>query len=145
MRSSRLIWRDMKPILRCVVLFLPWGLAAQNYDIVFRGGRVMDPESGLDAVPTLAIQANRIAAISTSPLRGKVEIDAAGLVVAPGFIDLHQHSHTPEAYRYKAMDGVTTAFELEVGVSPVSEWYAAHEGKSLINFGASSGAYSGTY
>ena len=37
------------------------------------------------------------------------------------------------------MDGVTTALELEVGVSPVSEWYAAREGKSLIHFGASSG------
>ena len=63
----------------------------------------------------------------------------AGLVIAPGFIDLHQHSQTPEAYGFKAMDGVTTALELEVGVSPVSEWYAAREGKSLINFGASSG------
>jgi len=60
-------------------------------------------------------------------------------VIAPGFIDLHQHSHNAEAYRYKAMDGVTTALELEVGVSPVSEWYASHEGKSLIHFGASAG------
>ena len=62
-----------------------------------------------------------------------------GLVVAPGFIDLHQHSQTPYAYGFKAMDGVTTALELEVGVSPVDRWYAAHEGRSLINFGASSG------
>jgi dihydroorotase len=58
---------------------------------------------------------------------------------APGFIDLHQHSQTPEAYRFKAMDGVTTALEVEVGAWPVSEWYAAPQGKSLIHFGASSG------
>src|SRR5262249_2872710 len=44
-----------------------------------------------------------------------------------------------ENYRYKAMDGVTTALELEVGVSPVSAWYTERVGKSLINFGASAG------
>ena len=99
----------------------------------------MDPESGLDAVRSVGIQGKRIARISARPLRGKVEVDAKGLVVAPGFIDLHSHGQNPENYRYKAMDGVTTALELEVGVSPVAEWYAAREGKALINFGASSG------
>src|SRR5690349_15435869 len=99
----------------------------------------MDPESGIDAVRSLGINANKIASISTGRLRGKIEIDARGFVVAPGFIDLHQHSQTSEAYGFKAMDGVTTALELEVGVSPVSEWYSAREGKSIINFGASSG------
>jgi len=125
--------------MRFLILLRPCLLAAQNFDIVLRGGRVMDPESGLDAVRTVGIRGNKIASISPNQLRGKVEIDCAGLVVAPGFIDLHQHSQTPEAYRYKAMDGVTTALELETGVSPVSQWYAAREGKALINFGASSG------
>ncbi len=99
----------------------------------------MDPESGLDAVRSVGITGNKIAAISAVELRGKVEVDANGLVIAPGFIDLHQHSQTPEAYGFKAMDGVTTALELEVGAWPVSEWYAVREGKSAINFGASSG------
>jgi len=83
----------------------------------------MDPESGLDAVRYIGINGKKITAISTSPLHGKIVIDANGLVVAPGFIDLHSHGQTPEAYRDNAMDGVTTALELEVGVSPVSEWY----------------------
>jgi len=125
--------------MRFLILLLPALLAAQNYDVVLRGGRVMDPESGLDAIRNVGVRGKKIAAISTNPLRGSVQVDAAGLVVAPGFIDLHQHSQTPEAYRYKAMDGVTTALELEAGVSQVSEWYAAREGKALINFGASSG------
>jgi N-acyl-D-aspartate/D-glutamate deacylase len=99
----------------------------------------MDPESDLDAVRSVGITGHKIAIVSTNRLRGKIDIDATGLVVAPGFIDLHQHSQTPEAYGFKAMDGVTTALELEVGVSPVSEWYATREGKSIINFGASSG------
>src|SRR5262249_46249165 len=125
--------------MRFLFLLFPLILAAQNYDVVLRGGRVMDPESGLDAVRNVGIRGSKIAAISAASLKVNIEIDAAGLIVAPGFIDLHQHSQTPEAYRYKAMDGVTTALELEVGVSPVAPWYAAREGKSLINFGASSG------
>src|SRR6185436_9302573 len=118
---------------------LPTLLAAQTYDIVLQRGRVIDPESGLDDVRDVAITGKKIAAISAARLRGKTEIDATGLVISPGFIDLHSHGQTPENYRYKAMDGVTTALELEVGVYPAGEWYAARTGKSLINFGASSG------
>jgi dihydroorotase len=115
-------------------------MSAQGpYDVVLRGGRVLDPESGLDAVRNVAVAGRTIAAVSSSPLRGRVEIDASGLVVSPGFIDLHSHGQTAENYRYKAMDGVTTALELEVGVSPVRQWHASREGRSLINFGASAG------
>jgi N-acyl-D-aspartate/D-glutamate deacylase len=66
-------------------------------------------------------------------------IDARGLVVSPGFIDLHQHGQDEENYRFKAMDGVTTALELEVGTGDVDAWYAQREQKSLINFGVSAG------
>jgi N-acyl-D-aspartate/D-glutamate deacylase len=125
--------------VRFLLWLFPAFLAAQTYDIVLQRGRVMDPESGLDAMRSVGITGNKIAAISAVELRGKVEVDANGLVIAPGFIDLHQHSQTPEAYGFKAMDGVTTALELEVGAWPVSEWYAVREGKSAINFGASSG------
>ena len=125
--------------MRVLLWLLPSLLAAQTYDIVLQRGRVKDPESGLDAVRDVRIYGKKIASISARQLRGKVEIDADGLVVAPGFIDLHQRSQTPEAYCFKAVDGVTTALELEVGASPLSEWYAARQDKSLIHFGASSG------
>src|SRR5689334_13139663 len=95
--------------------------AAQPYDVVLAKGRVLDPASGLDAVRYVGITGSRIAAISESPLQGRTVIDVSGLVVAPGFIDLHSHGQTPENYRFKARDGVTTALELEVGVSPVPE------------------------
>jgi N-acyl-D-aspartate/D-glutamate deacylase len=121
------------------LLCLPVLLSAQPYDLVLRNGRVVDPASGLDAIRHVGIRGRTIAAVSPQPLQGKVEIDATGLVIAPGFIDLHSHGQTPENYRYKAMDGVTTALELEVGVYPVGEWYAARAGKALINYGASSG------
>lgn len=113
--------------------------AQTTYDIVLHGGRVLDPESGLDAVRDVGITARSIAAVSATPLHGRVVVDASGLVIAPGFIDLHSHGQSAEAYRYKAMDGVTTALELEAGVSPVDAWYAERAGKSLINYGASSG------
>jgi N-acyl-D-aspartate/D-glutamate deacylase len=112
---------------------------AQPYDLVLAHGRVIDPASGLDAVRYVGIRGGKIAAISESPLAGVTVLDVSGLVVAPGFIDLHSHGQTPENYRFKARDGVTTALEMEVGVSPVPEWYRAREGRSPINFGATSG------
>lgn len=114
-------------------------LSAQTYDLVLAGGRLMDPETRLDAVRYIGVNGNRIAAISAAPLRGKEIIDVKGLVVTAGFIDLHSHGQTPENYRLKAYDGVTSALELEAGASPIPEWYAARRGKALINFGASSG------
>jgi N-acyl-D-aspartate/D-glutamate deacylase len=125
--------------LWAAVLLSMGAASAQDYDLVIANGRVMDPASGLDAVRHVGVRAGKIAAVSATPLRGRETIDAKGLVIAPGFIDLHSHGQTPENYRFKARDGVTTALEMEVGVSPVASWYGAREGKSLINFGATSG------
>jgi N-acyl-D-aspartate/D-glutamate deacylase len=111
----------------------------QEYDVVLAHGRVMDPASGLDGVRYVGIRGGKIGAISENPLQGRTVLDVSGLVVAPGFIDLHSHGQTPENYRFKARDGVTTALEMEVGVAPVPEWYRAREGQALINFGATSG------
>jgi N-acyl-D-aspartate/D-glutamate deacylase len=107
------------------------------YDIVIQDGRVIDPESGLDAVRSVGIRGGRISAVSRTALQGRLVIDARGLVVAPGFIDLHVHGQNDENYRVYALDGVTTALELEVGVSDVPAFYAAREGKALVNYGAS--------
>jgi N-acyl-D-aspartate/D-glutamate deacylase len=115
------------------------GVFGQTFDVVLSHGRVIDPESGLDATRNIGIRANRIVAISSAPLRGKTEVDVRGLVISPGFIDLHSHGQDDENYHYKAHDGVTTALELEIGVSPAAQWYQSREGKALVNFGASSG------
>jgi N-acyl-D-aspartate/D-glutamate deacylase len=116
-------------------------LCAQDasYDVVITNGTVMDPESGLHAVRDVGISGGKIRAISSSALKGKQTIDAKGLVVAPGFIDLHQHGQDDENYRAKAHDGVTTALELEVGAADIDRWYAEREGKGVINYGASVG------
>jgi N-acyl-D-aspartate/D-glutamate deacylase len=113
-------------------------LAAQTFDLAIVNGRVIDPESGLDAVRNIGIRNGRLARITTDPLTGGATINAGGLVVCPGFVDLHAHQQTPETHRFQARDGVTTAFELELGTSDVDAWYAARS-NSFINHGVSIG------
>ena len=125
--------------LSITVLLIASTSFAQTYDVVLANGRVIDPETNLDAVRNVGIRGAKIAAISPSRLEGRTVLDVKGLVVTAGFIDLHSHGQTPENYAFKARDGVTTALEMEVGVNPVLEWYSSREGKSLVNFGATSG------
>jgi len=110
-----------------------------GYDLVILGGRVIDPESRTDGVKNVAITGGSIAAMTTSPISGRDTIDATALVVAPGFIDLHAHGQDDENYRYYAMDGVTSALELEIGSADVDAWYAARRERSRINYGVSVG------
>lgn len=132
-------------ILFCAValpLFVSTALAqssSADFDLVILNGRVMDPESELDAVRNVGVKDGRIAALTSDAIHGRETIDARNMVLAPGFIDLHSHGQDDENYRFKAMDGVTTALELEVGVGDVDRWYAMRAGKALINFGASAG------
>jgi N-acyl-D-aspartate/D-glutamate deacylase len=112
---------------------------ASPYDLVVANGRVIDPESGLDAVRHIGIRGGTIAIISETPLTGVREIDASRHVVAPGFIDLHEHGQQEESYRMMVRDGVTSALELEVGTGDVGAWYAAREGGQIVNYGVSVG------
>ena len=109
---------------------------AAGPEIVLRGGRVIDPESGLDAVLDVAVGGGRIDAIGPVLPPALAEADAAGLVVAPGFIDLHSHVSDVAGLRLQALDGVTTALELEAGVTPVAAAYqrAAADGRP-VNYG----------
>jgi N-acyl-D-aspartate/D-glutamate deacylase len=110
-----------------------------EYDVVILNGRVIDPESGLDAIRNIGISNGTIQALSAKSMRGRTTVLATGLVVSPGFIDLHSHGQDQENYRFKAMDGVTTALELEVGTGNADQWYKEREGKALVNYGASIG------
>jgi N-acyl-D-glutamate deacylase len=113
---------------------------AQGYDVVILNGRVIDPETQLDAVRHVGITDGRITAITKEQITGKKTIDATGHVVAPGFIDLHAHGQNIGDYRMQAMQGVTTMLELESGVLPISAWYEKQAKKKLpINYGAAAG------
>ena len=134
------------PILLRSLTFVSWWLAATLlvqaqplFDLVIAGGRVIDPESRLDAIRHIGIHGDRIAEISEAALLGRDTIDARGLVVSPGFIDLHRHGHGDISYGYAARDGVTTAFELEIGTADVDAWYRMVGPARLINFGVGAG------
>jgi dihydroorotase len=114
----------------------PLGAQARSYDIVLAKGRVIDPESGLDAIRWVGISGARIAAISATPIAGKVTVDVGGLVVSPGFVDLHAHGQDSVSSRFQARDGVTTALELEGGTGDVVRWYSDRAGRAVINYGA---------
>ena len=125
----------MRTLLFLTVLLTTTLLAAQQYDLVLEGGRVMDPETGLDVVRNVGIVDGKIARISDAPLTGRRVIHVAGLVVAPGFIDLHQHGQDIASQRVKAFDGVTTALEMEIGAPDVAQFLKSKERHSIIHFG----------
>jgi N-acyl-D-aspartate/D-glutamate deacylase len=119
----------------CLLAIAPTLATAQQYDLVLEGGRVMDPETGLDGVRNVGIRDGKIASISAAPLSGRHTIPAAGLVVAPGFIDLHQHGQEIASQRVKAFDGVTTALEMEIGAPDVTQFLKSKQGHSIIHYG----------
>lgn len=114
-----------------------FGQSNIEFDIVLQGGRVIDPETKLDEVRNVGIRNGRIIEISTNHLNGLENIDVSGLVVAPGFIDLHVHGMSNKEQEYQVHDGVTTALELEVGVPFMDTWHKSRHSNALINYGTS--------
>jgi cytosine/adenosine deaminase-related metal-dependent hydrolase len=107
-----------------------------DWDLVLRGGRVVDPESGLDAIRDVAVARGQIAEIATGLPPAPAVADVTGLVVTAGFVDLHSHVNDIAGMRLQALDGVTTALELEAGATPVDAAYrnAATQGRP-VNYG----------
>ena len=119
-----------------LVWFVACASPLPRFDLVLAGGRVIDPETGLDAIRNVGVRGDTITQVSTERLEGTRTIDASGLVVAPGFIDLHQHGQSQDAYRLMALDGVTAALELEIGVPDIRRFIDARQERSSIHFGA---------
>lgn len=129
-------------IFLCLFFVLQTGIeshaqTATLYDLVLEGGRVIDPETKLDAIRNVGIQNGRIMMISSESLQGKETVNVRGKVVSPGFIDLHVHGMSNVEQEYQLHDGVTTALELEWGMEHTGAWYESRKGNALIHFGAS--------
>jgi N-acyl-D-glutamate deacylase len=132
--------RWLPVLLACLASVTVLQVQAETYDIVILNGRVIDPETKLDAVRNVGIRDGSIVAVTGREISGKRSIDATDRVVAPGFIDLHAHGQNLGDYRMQAMQGVTTMLELESGVLPIDEWYEKQGEKNLpINYGAAAG------
>lgn len=136
---SRVVSRARTGALLGVSLWLVACAPTPTYDVVIAGGRVMDPASGTDSLLHVGIMGDTIAALSATALTGKDTVNATGLVIAPGFIDLHAHGQTTGDMQIQARDGVTTALDMEAGVYPVASWYQQMDGKAPLNFGATVG------
>jgi dihydroorotase len=82
---------------------------AATYDLIVRGGRVIDPSLGIDAVRDVAVAAGRIAAVEENIKADAADtIDARGKIVAPGLVDIHTHAaRSKEGPPLALLDGVT--------------------------------------
>jgi len=112
--------------------------SATIYDLVVRNGRVIDPATGFDRTANVGISRGIIRRVASGPLAGRETVDATGLIVAPGFIDILSYDPTAVGVWSKIADGVTTNLAMHGGTSKPGPWYAAFEQQRLpINFGAS--------
>jgi N-acyl-D-aspartate/D-glutamate deacylase len=130
--------RIVPTVVALLLLAMPASARPQSpLDLVLAGGRVIDPEAKLDAVRAVGIRAGRIVSVTERVPAARETVSVRGLVVAPGFVDLHAHGQDTTNYRFLAHDGVTTALELELGSYPVAPWYEARRGRALVNYGIS--------
>ena len=108
---------------------------ATDFDVVIKNGRVMDPETNFDGVRNVGVKDGKIVAITEDAITGKETIDAKGHVVAPGFIEGHQHATDPFSRKVNLRDGLTTGMDFEAGAGDIAKWYADAEGKTQANYG----------
>jgi dihydroorotase len=116
---------------------------AASYDLIIRGGRVIDPSVRLDAIRDVAISGGRIAAIEASIAGDAADtIDAHGKLVVPGLLDIHTHcGRFPEGPGLVLQDGVTGWIDAgSQGADRIGETIAVarsspQQGRVLINIG----------
>ena len=104
------------------------GLFAAKYDLLIKGGRVIDPSRRLDAVRDVAITGGRIAAVDANLAAADAAstLDAAGKLVVPGLIDIHTHVRSKEMPSICLSNGVTSLLDAgSQGVDRIDEVVAA--------------------
>ncbi|MGI9293501.1 MAG: amidohydrolase family protein, partial [Pseudomonadales bacterium] len=131
----------LKALVIFSVLHAPFVAANERYDLVIQNGRVIDPETQLDAIRSVGIKGGTIVKISEKSITGKKAIDAKGLVVAPGFIDVHSHTPSLLGQHMNLLDGVTTQLDLEAGAFPISFYGDHYRGGAQLNYGSSVGHF----
>lgn len=136
-----MLQKKLKILAALCAMLTSSSIAAADYDLVIQGGRVIDPETQLDAVRNIGVKGGTIVSVSDKSLSGDKTIDASGLVVAPGFIDVHSHTPTLLGQHMNLLDGVTTQLELEAGSYPISFYGEHYAGGAQLNYGSSVGHF----
>ena len=129
------IQRVLLTVVAVLATVFPSQVLAETYDVVINNGRVMDPETHFDGVRNVGVKDGKIVVITEKAIRGKETIDASGHVVAPGFIEGHQHATDPFSRKVFLRDGLTTQMDFEAGAGDVATWYAEADGKTQSNYG----------
>ncbi|MFO0891518.1 MAG: amidohydrolase/deacetylase family metallohydrolase [Isosphaeraceae bacterium] len=117
----------MRPTQGLVLLLLVGTASAQQpYDLLLRGGHVIDPRNKLSGVRDVAIRAGKIAAVEPriDPSRALKAVDVGGLYVTPGLVDMHVHvfAGTGERRSYAGDNSVyPDGFTLRSGVTTVAD------------------------
>src|SRR5690242_5504417 len=126
--APRRLRRDtpMKAFLLAAALLTTSCAASPQHDVVIRHGTVYDGTGAPGVVEDVAIDGDRIAAVgSVGAARGRQEVDATGLAVAPGFVDMLNHSETAFQADGRAQSGirqgVTLAVFGESSIGPLSD------------------------
>ena len=120
-----------------------WAAPPAKYDLIIKGGRVVDPSRQLDAIRDIAIAHGRIVAIQAGIRAEAVEtVDARGKIVAPGLIDIHTHAaRIKDGPELCLADGVTGWIDAgSKGADGIDETIAIaktapQQGRVLINIG----------
>lgn len=96
----------------------PVALQAQDFDLLLKGGHVIDPKNNIDRVMDVAIADKKIAKVERDipATTAKKVIDVTGLYVTPGLIDMHAH-HFPNISSYRIGDPFPDGFTLRCGIT----------------------------
>ncbi|MFN0180109.1 MAG: amidohydrolase family protein [Gemmatimonadales bacterium] len=134
MNAARLLW------VATLLGGTPAVAQQASFDLVVRGGRVIDPETRTDRIANVGIRGGTVVTVTDAPITGTRVIEARGRVVAPGFIDILSGAITPEGGRYKVTDGVTSLLAMHGGPVDVAGWYESlGRGGMLVNYGTTVG------
>jgi dihydroorotase len=122
-RSRRII---LSTALAILAGLLPRGFSQARYDLLLRGGRVIDPKNKIGAIRDVAILNGRIAAVAErlDPASAVKTVDVSGLYVTPGLIDMHEHVYagTGERGSFAGDNSVyPDGFTFRVGVTTVTD------------------------
>ena len=135
---------DYKKIIAVTVVLLKFfffSCQTPTGDIAIINGRVMDPETEIDAVKNILIRNDKIVSITSNNVSADRIIDASGLVVAPGFVDILAHitaDHEPQKFKIK--DGITSVVHMHGGTVDIDGWYDSRkEAGMLVNYGLAVG------